>query len=166
MSHLHIRKQVYELTADDLDQHTVWEFALDEEGEEGQDEATVRPYEGNQPLNPTDGMFIVCAHFLLADGTRMQGYLTPPVQGDSSLGTLQQTIFKIEGRVSFWFGMLTPEPKQLAEIYACLGKLSSQEVFPIQLESDVELTCGSVAGQLPGFLILEEFATIKIKVVR
>ncbi|WP_338462686.1 hypothetical protein VZH09_04710 [Synechococcus elongatus IITB7] len=142
MSHLHIRKQVYELTADDLDQHAVWEFALDEEGEEGQDEATVRPYEGNQPLNPTDGMFIVRAHFLLVDGTRMQGYLTPSVQGNSSLGTLQQTIFTIEGRAPFWFGRLTPEPKQFAESYACLGKSSSQEVFPIQFESDVELTCG------------------------
>ncbi|WP_338438878.1 hypothetical protein [Synechococcus elongatus] len=64
MSHLHIRKQVYELTADDLDQHAVWEFALDEKGEERQDEATVRPYEGNQPLNPTDGMFIVRALFV------------------------------------------------------------------------------------------------------
>ena len=41
-----IRKQVYQLTLDDLERTPVWEFALDEEVEEGQDEATVRPVEG------------------------------------------------------------------------------------------------------------------------
>jgi hypothetical protein len=35
-----IRKQVYELTTDDLELSPIWEFAADEEGEEGQDEAT------------------------------------------------------------------------------------------------------------------------------
>src|SRR5205814_561097 len=39
-----IRKQVYNLTAADLSEHPVWEFAEDEEGTEGQDEATVRPF--------------------------------------------------------------------------------------------------------------------------
>jgi len=29
-----IRKQVYELTPKDLEEHATWEFALDEEGEE------------------------------------------------------------------------------------------------------------------------------------
>ncbi len=52
MSVARIRKQVYELTVDDLDRHPVWEFALDEEGEEGQDEATVRPYEPQGVLDP------------------------------------------------------------------------------------------------------------------
>ena len=79
-----IRKQVYELTAGDLEQRPIWEFALDEEGEEGQDEATVRPWTGNQPLDPADGMFVVRAVFELADGTKLTGYLTPPVQGESS----------------------------------------------------------------------------------
>jgi hypothetical protein len=31
-----IQKQVYDLTAKDLDRHTLWAFALDEGGEEGQ----------------------------------------------------------------------------------------------------------------------------------
>jgi len=40
---MRIRKQVHELTIEDLEAHPAWQFALDEEAEEGQDEATVRP---------------------------------------------------------------------------------------------------------------------------
>jgi hypothetical protein len=40
-----VRKPVYDLTLADFDAARVWEFALDEEGVAGQDEATVRPYE-------------------------------------------------------------------------------------------------------------------------
>ena len=69
-----IRKQVYDLAVSDLENHPIWEFALDEEGEDGQDEATVRPWEGGEPLNPADGMFVVRATFELADGTRLVGY--------------------------------------------------------------------------------------------
>ena len=35
---------------------------------------------------------IVRARLVLADGTQLGGYLTPPVQGDSGLGTLQPTV--------------------------------------------------------------------------
>jgi hypothetical protein len=72
-----IRKQVYELSIADFSRFPVWEFALDEEGEEGQDEATVRPCQRCSDLHPLEGMFVVRASFVLADGTQMQGYLTP-----------------------------------------------------------------------------------------
>ncbi len=166
MSSERIRKQVYELTPEDLVTHSVWEFALDEEGEEGQDEATVRPYQPNGPLDPSDGMFIVRARFVLADGTQMRGYLTPPVQEDSGLGTLQPAIVVDGGQVSFWCGMLAPESSQVAESYALLGKSQASEVFPVKFESDVELVGGPVAGELPGFLVLEDFKTMKTRVIK
>ena len=40
-----VRKQIYKLEHSDLDRFPAWEFALDEEGRAGQDEATVRPVE-------------------------------------------------------------------------------------------------------------------------
>jgi hypothetical protein len=46
------RKQVYELTLDDLGKFPVWEFRLDKDGAQGQDEATVRPFTAPGPLNP------------------------------------------------------------------------------------------------------------------
>src|ERR1700735_3746644 len=68
MSATRIRRQVYELTLADLERFPVWEFALDEEGEEGQDEATVRPYAASGALDAAAGMFIVRAKLTLSDG--------------------------------------------------------------------------------------------------
>jgi hypothetical protein len=165
MSGSRIRKQVYDLTVADLEQHGVWEFALDEEGEEGQDEATVRPYELHGALDPSEGMFIVRARLTLADGTRIKGYVTPPVQGDSSLGTLQPAVVAGGGQVSFWCGMLEPEPQHLTASYARLGKSSASQVFPLRFESDVPLVGGPITGELPGFLVLEDFKTMRTKVI-
>jgi hypothetical protein len=96
-----IRKQVYKLTVDDLREHPVWEFALDEEGEKGQDEATVRPFVSSGSVDPRAGMFVVRARFTLADGTPHVGYLTP---GDDphDLGTIQPQIITEQGQVAGW----------------------------------------------------------------
>jgi hypothetical protein len=52
-----LRKQVYDLTTEDLDFAPIWEYAHDEEGEEGQDEATVRPVE---PARSLDAVEVMC----------------------------------------------------------------------------------------------------------
>src|SRR6266404_279844 len=110
-------KQVYELTQHDLNTFPVWEFRLEEESEEGQDESTVRPHTATGPLDPADRMFVVRAVFTLADGSRMQGYLTPPVRGDDSVGTLQPIIVTDRGQVRFWCGTMAPDSKRLAHSY-------------------------------------------------
>jgi hypothetical protein len=166
MNNARIRKHVYELTPEDLDRYAVWEFALDEEGEEGQDETTVRPYEAHGPLDPGAGMFIVRARLVLADGTHVGGYLTPPVQGDSGLGTLQPAVVVDGGQVSFWCGMIAPEPADVSASYARLGKSSASDIFPLRFASDVELVGGPVTGELPGFLVLEDFTTMKTRIVK
>ena len=147
-----IRKQVYELTPEDLREFPIWEFCLDEEGKDGQDEATVRPYQAPGPLDPRDGMFIVRAAFTLADGSRANGYLTPPVQNDSRMGTLQPTIVTDTGQVMLWFGCAVPDRGTLAKSYAQLGRDDGLQVFPLCFESQVELIGGPILGSLPGFL--------------
>ncbi|MFZ2641827.1 MAG: hypothetical protein WA117_12580 [Verrucomicrobiia bacterium] len=166
MSDKRIRKQVYELTAGDLDRYPVWEFALDEEEEEGQDEATIRPYELRSSLDPSDGMFIVRARLTLADGTRMLGYLTPPVQGDATLGTLQPAIVTTDAQVSFWYGMCEPKSTEIAENYSRLGKSSADQVFPLRFESDVDLISGVISGEVPGFMVLHDLESGSTRVVR
>jgi len=146
-----IRKQVYELSTSDLESFPVWEFALDEEGEDGQDEATVRPYEGSPPLDPSDGVFIVRARFDLADGTRLHGYLTPPGDGPSGVRTIQPIIVTTGGQVMFWFGAMAPSAASLEAAYDRLGRQQSA-VFPVQYASEVELVTGPVRGELNGFL--------------
>ena len=151
---MRIRKQVYDLKLEDFEQHPIWEFALDEEGEEGQDEATVRPYSYGGPADPGDGTLVVKARFILADGTTMYGFLTPPLGEFSGLGTIQPQIITPEGPVSFWFGVLKPTKKDLARCYQRLGR-EAESIFPLRFQSEVEVVGGPVTGQLDGFLYTE-----------
>ena len=158
------RKQVYELTLDDLSEFPVWEFRLDADGAVGQDEATVRPFAVCGRLDPAERMFVVRAVFTLADGSRMRGYLTPPVRGREGIGTLQPIIVTKSGQVRFWCGTAVPDAQRLARSYQLLGK-DATAVFPLRFESDVELVGGPAGGSVPGFLVLEDFQTRKTRTV-
>ena len=158
-----VKKQVYELTLQDLSTFPVWEFRVDEE-EEGQDESTVRPYAALGPLDPTDRMFVVRANFTLADGSTMRGYLTPPGRGDAGLDTMQPIIITDRGQVRFWCGTAAPGSERLAHSYELLGK-DAKHVFPVEFESAVELSGGPVRGSVPGFLVLEDFQTRRTRIV-
>jgi hypothetical protein len=158
------RKQVYELTLEDLNKSPIWEFSLDQDGSAGQDDATVRPFVPTGPLDPTDRMFVVRAIFTLADGSRMQGYFTPPVRGRDTIGALQPIIVTERGQVRFWCGTAAPDAKRLAQSYQLLGK-DAGRVFPLRFESAVELIGGPAEGSVPGFLVLEDFQTRKTRTV-
>ena len=153
-----IRKQVYNLTAADLSQYSAWEFAEDEEGAEGQDEATVRPVVTAPPLDPGAGMFIVRARFSLADGTKHTGYLTP-AKDPKDFGRVQPQIITDRGQVPFWMGALRADVEPL---YAKLGK-SADQTFPVSFESDVPLVGGPIKGTIPAFLRLEDLASGRVK---
>jgi hypothetical protein len=157
-------KQVYELTLDDLSKFPVWEFRLGADGGKGQDEATVRPFTASRPLDPADRMFVVRAVFTLADGSKMTGYLTPPVRGQEGLGTLQPIIVTERGQVRFWCGTAVPDAKRLAQSYELLGR-DAKRVFPMRFESEVELVGGPARGSVPGFLVLEDFQTRRTRTV-
>lgn len=169
-----IRKQVYELTLQDLAEHPVWEFALDEEGEEGQDETTVRPYSETGPADPSDGMLVVKANFVLADGTQLFGYLTPPVRGggglgtifsgDDGLGTIQPQIITPRGQVSFWLGARKPSTEDLEHEYDKLER-RPDKVFPLHFANDAEVLGGRVEGIVNAFLYLD-LETRKVHEVR
>ena len=162
---MHIRRQVYDLTPSDLHRYAVWEYALDEEGSEGQDEATVRPCETCGPVDPAQGMFIVRAAMTFADGTRLVGYVTLSAHGGADLSSCQPAVVVPGGQVSFWRGMLELGPEELSTSYALLEKTSPAQVFPIKFESDVSIAGGPVVGEVPGFLILEDFKTMRVRVV-
>lgn len=159
-----VRKQVYELTPEDLSQFPIWEFRLDGEGEEGRDESTVRPYTAAGPLDPENRMFVVRTVFTFTDGSRRYGYCTPPLRGDASIGILQPIIVTERGQVRFWCGTTAPDSKRLARSYQLLGR-EAQRVFPLQFETEVALVGGPVSGSVPGFLVLEDFQTRKTRTV-
>jgi hypothetical protein len=164
MIYARARKQVYELTLDDLNAFPIWEFKVDAHGAEGQDEATVRPYTASGPLDPVDRMFVVRAAFTLADGSRMKGYFTPPVPRRDGIDAMQPIVVTAKGQVPLWCGTSVPDAKRLARNYDFLGK-EAKLVFPLRFESEVELLRGPVRGSVMGFAVLEDFRTRKSRVL-
>lgn len=160
-----MRKQIYELTLSDLEFSPVWEFASDEEGIEGQDEATVRPASPSILHDALAGQFVAKARFTLADGTRMHGYLSPGVPGSFDLGTIQPAIVTDNGQVSFWFGCLKPSRTYIDSSYALLGK-RAEEVFPLSFALDATSNVYEAAGIVQGFLVMEDWDSSEIKIVR
>ncbi len=161
---MEIRKQVYDLTPDDFVRSPIWEFALDEEGVDGQDEATVRPLDAKFSPNFSEGGFIVKARFVLADGSSMSGYLTPAKSSELDLGRVQPAIVTEKGQVSFWCGMVEPNKEYIDTSYKILDKQPA-EIFPLFFSSDFPQAAENVEGMIPGFIVLLDFETEATKVV-
>jgi hypothetical protein len=151
-------KQFGDLGPPDFEEHPVWVnchvIDYDEPWYEETDEETFRPWD-KIPADPSETMFLVKAEFTLADGTEMSGFITPQHPDDSNgkpdLGIIQPQVFLGDGSLAgFWFGIMTPSPETISDIYAALGK-SPQEVFPIAFKVDQGLAAGITSGSIPGF---------------
>lgn len=156
MQENHVRRQVYDLSIPDLQNFPVWEFALDEEGVAGQDEATVRPYL-IRPVNPRAGTFIVQSKFVLADGSMFDGHISTPAWNSHSpdIRTTHPAIVTERGQVDFWFGMFKPKPDHIQALLDTLGKRADQ-VFPLTYKTSIDvLLLGFVSGQVEGFSYLD-----------
>ena len=86
-----IRMQCCDLTAQDFERFPIWEFALDEEGQPGQDEATVRPASVRRGANIAAGQFLVLGIFSFPNGRVRLGVLT--AGGGSDVGATQPLYF-------------------------------------------------------------------------
>ena len=150
-----VLKQFGDLTRADFVEHSVWASVhtldYDEPWYDETDEETFRPWSGELPVSPEDGMFLVRAKLTLADGRVLDGFITP--QPDSEvmdLGTVQPQAFLSSGtRCGFWDGMLKRDPKERSILYEELGNPSS--VFPIQFAAEGGFAKGHVGGAIPGF---------------
>jgi hypothetical protein len=151
---MNVRKQVYELTLRDLEQFPVWEFALDEEGQPGQDEATVKPRPDlASGADLDDGLLVVRAEFTAADGSTFAGFVTP--DPDDDLSARQPSVVTKNGHVQFWFGIVEPEPPELEKRYAALGE-AGDDLFPLSYRTSVPVAGKPLAGQVAGFMYLDD----------
>src|SRR4029450_8039086 len=146
-----IRKQVTDLRPDDLAPSPLWEFPLGEEGEEGEDEETVKARPDLDRADPAEGTFIVRTEFVAADGTRFDGYASP--HEDAHIFYTQPTIVTADGQVGFWFGGVPPGPDRLEVSYRILGK-SAAELFPVRYRALVEHGGAALQGGKGAFLAL------------
>ena len=144
-----IRKQVADLVPSDLERFPIWEFALDEEGEEGLDEETVRPRPDLADADPSDGLFIVRAEFVGRDGTRFAGYVT--ASQDDAPSALQPTIVTAYGQVPFWLGLHGPGPGEIEQAYELLAK-TAEQLFPLRFRALVPVAGATCEGAIGGFV--------------
>jgi hypothetical protein len=146
-------KQFADLLPADFDRHAVWinchSSDYDEPWYEETDEETFRPWNGLLPVSPADGMLLVRAVLILADGSQFPGFVTPASQ-EGDVAIHQPHIFVGQRQFGFWGGILgIPEAERKA-LYAALGR-SWEAVFPLRFGAQPELTSGSAEGQIDGF---------------
>lgn len=159
MSPQNIRKQVYELTADDLESSTVWEFCLDEEGVSGQDEATVKPLVEQTQLDDLSGSQIAKTAFTFSDGKTATGYLY--ASADHNLPSIQPVIITPNGQVRFWYGIIAPKETTRADTITKLVTIS-EKPFPIQFSCLVRSSGIPIRGCLEGFYYYDRTRTIQL----
>ena len=159
---MNTRKQVYDSTLDDLLEYAVWEFALDEDAHDGQDEATVKLYDIPEALDPSDGMFVVRASFVLADGSEHARPSTSPSvdSADFCNYTTDHCHRTRSGRILVRHCLsIIPAVNSTVQALYC----AARQVFPLTFESQVQLVGGPVRGSLEGFMVLEDLTTRKAK---
>ena len=153
-----IRKQVGDLTPSDLKEYPTWEFAIDEEGEGG-DEETVRPRQEVKFVEPAEGLFIVRAEFAAADGTRFDGFVSP--HEERHVAHAHPTIVTDKAHVPFWSGIVRPTQAHLDASYSALGK-APEELFPLRYRAVVEHAGSELEGEINGFMHYESRHTQRI----
>jgi hypothetical protein len=146
-----IRKRVGDLAPSDLQDYPTWEFAIDEEGEGG-DEETVRPRPEVEFVDPAESLFIVRAEFVAADGTRLDGFVSPHEK--RHVAHVQPTIVTDKAHVLFWFGIVPPTRAELNASYSALGK-APEELFPLRYRAVVEHAGSELEGEINGFMHYE-----------
>ena len=140
-------------------------FDCDEPWYAETDEETFRPWDGPLPVSPNDGMYLVRASFVLADGTPLDGFFTPPIThvgGERSLGEIQPHIFLDAGeRVGFWLGMFAQPAVACEQLYARLGK-SADAVFPISFAVSQDLARDMPPVEIRGFYLVPDGRTVQV----
>jgi len=151
-----IRKQVYLLTAQDLTDHAIWEFCSDEEGEEGQDEATVKPSSVTEVPGYSPGVYILGSDVVFSDGTKTIGYIYSGEPQD--LGCTQPNILVGSEQINFWFGALRFQrnlEERLAGYYRLLGK-NREAIYPITFQSRADVNGSPLKIVVESFMGIDE----------
>jgi len=128
----------------------IWEFAIDEEGENGQDETTLKPRFDLKYPDPSEGLLIVECEFVTNSGKHFNGLCSPSF--DDSLSSIQPYIIEDNKFVMFWFGIAQPDKEMKESFYEILGE-TIDSLFPIKFQSKLTMANGSkIIGQINGFM--------------
>ena len=111
-------------------------------------EETFRPHSGALPADPTDGIFLVRATAVLADGTTLGGFLTPAEE--PTVGDMQPHVFVKDAPFGFWGGIIGVPEDVRSRFHGMLGK-PTETVFPIRIAADEGLARGATVVTVSGW---------------
>jgi hypothetical protein len=166
-----ILRQFRDLGPEDLEDFPVWISChvadYDEPWYDETDEETFRPFTGELPASPEEGMLLVRAHAVLNDGTSFPAMVTPAFpeeaeDGGRILGTQQPNVFTPSGAVMFWFGGIEPPQESVDSTYRALGR-NAAAVFPLRFEVEPGLTSGNASGVVRGFYWFRTFPDVAVR---
>ena len=148
--------------------HPVWISChivdYDEPWHDETDEETFRPWTGPMPADATEGMLLARADFVLADGSRLAGFLTPAVEGDPAelLGIIQPQVFLPGGALgAFWEGRFGRDDAAHLAFYQALGR-TPDDVFPMKCSVPDGLVTGISQSVLRGFYTIPDGRTVRV----
>jgi len=150
------RRQLDELTADDLRATPAWWFPGEDVSQlVGPDAATVMPIDASVAdadgaIEFPDGQYLLHAAFVLADGSTLDGHVTFVPGDDGSLAAREPTLCTPRGQVPLWFGALSPSPEQLRAHLAAIGR-PREAVFPLRWTATLHPPGVALTGELAGF---------------
>ena len=145
-----LRIQFNDFKREHFDISPIWEFAIDEEGEEGQDETTLKPRPDIFFPDPSAGLLIIECEFESNSGKRFIGLCSPSF--NNSLSSIQPYIFTDHEMIMFWFGISRPEDETKRNIYSKLGETPGG-LFPLKFKSKLSNSLGlKIEGVINGFM--------------
>ncbi|WP_325919142.1 hypothetical protein [Pseudomonas frederiksbergensis] len=139
-------KQVYDLTAGDIEEHGVWYFPMDETV---QDELTVRPVCSKEVID-IGFQVIVRTRFETCRGDEYIGYIY--WSNSSAIGHLQPVMFvSMDECINFWSGVSDPDWGNYS-----LELQAVRSDFPISFSSESVFDLTSVTGVLQGLYSVKD----------
>jgi hypothetical protein len=159
-------KQFGELRFRDFEEYPVWVdvhvIDYDEPWYDDTDEETFRPWVDALPVD-SETIYLVRAQFILSDGSKRDGIITPQLEGDSpDLGCLQPRLFLDSGEMAaLWHGIVRPSEEDRKRCYLGLGGRSAKQVFPVRFVANPKLARGLISGSAAGFCWLDDAGQVQ-----
>ena len=144
-----IRVQFEDFKISYFDITQIWEFAIDEEGDDDQDETTLKPRTDLTVADPSQGLFMIQCKFATPTGKTFHGICHPTFE--NSISSIQPYIFTDKGLVMFWCGAIKPTQNRKDSYYNLLNE-SSDSLFPLKFESTTPTVGANMSGLIEGFM--------------
>lgn len=151
------RRQLQDLTADELRAHPAWWFPPEDGHLTGPDACTVMPMDASAAgpdgsCEFPEGRFLLAAEFRLADGSSVTGHVTYVAGETPDVASQEPTLCGAGGQVPLWHGALAPDRAHVAALLGRLGR-AREAVFPLRWQAKLHPTAGEIAGEAAGFLL-------------